>query len=135
MSVYIRPLWHSVRTPPAPAGNNLIYRAGAKRVKKDDLPNPDIFDEEFYIWKCRWLSVPIQNRPHSISETLKVCMPVSVPNIFTLLRLFATFHWASCERSASSLRRLNQYLRCTQSEERLSALALIHSNYDVEIKM
>ena len=57
---------------------------------KNDLPNADIFDEEFYIWKCRWLSVAVQNRPHSISETLKVCMPEIVPNIFTLLRLFAT---------------------------------------------
>ena len=33
MSVYIRPLRHSVRSAPAPAGNNLIYRARAKRVK------------------------------------------------------------------------------------------------------
>ena len=32
MSVYIRPIRHSVRTAPAPAGNNLIYRARAKRV-------------------------------------------------------------------------------------------------------
>ena len=79
----------------------------------------------------------VQNRPHSISETLKVCMPESVPNIFTLLKLFATLPLSSCscERSVSSLRRLNQYLRCTQSEERLSALALIHSNYDVELNV
>ena len=33
MSVYIRPLRHSIHTAPAPEGNNLIYRAGAKRVK------------------------------------------------------------------------------------------------------
>ena len=32
VSVYIRPIRHSVRTAPAPAGNNLIYRARAKRV-------------------------------------------------------------------------------------------------------
>ena len=32
MSVYIRPIRHSVRTAPVPAGNNLIYRARAKRV-------------------------------------------------------------------------------------------------------
>ena len=32
----------------------------------------------------------------------------------------------ACESSASVLRRLNTYLRCTQTEQRLSALALIH---------
>ena len=32
VSVYIRPLRHSVHTAPAPEGNNVIYRAGAKRV-------------------------------------------------------------------------------------------------------
>ena len=27
---------------------------------KDDLPNAEIIDEEFYIWKRRWLSIPLQ---------------------------------------------------------------------------
>ena len=88
----------------------------AVQFYKDDLPNADIIDEEFYIWKQRWLPIPLQNRPQSLSETLKVSTPESVPNIFTLFRLFATLPLSSCscERSASSLRRLNQYLRCTQ---------------------
>lgn len=30
---------------------------------------------------------------------------------------------------------LNNYLRCIQTEERLSALALIHSNYEAEINV
>ena len=38
----------------------------------------------------------------------------------------------SCERSASALRRLNNYLRCLQTEERLSALALVHCNYETQ---
>ena len=41
----------------------------------------------------------------------------------------------SCERSASAHRRLHNYLRCTQTEERLSALALIHLNYESEMKI
>ena len=52
-----------------------------------------------------------------------------------LLKLFATLPLSSCscERSASALRRLNNYLRCTQTEERLSALPLIHSSYEAQI--
>ena len=41
----------------------------------------------------------------------------------------------ACENSASVLRRLNTYLRCTQTEQRLSALALIHMNYEIEISV
>ena len=38
----------------------------------------------------------------------------------------------SCERSASALRRLKNYLRCLQTEERFSALALVHCNYETQ---
>ena len=33
-----------------------------------DLPNADLVDEEFHIWKSRWLSIPKQERP----QTLKI---------------------------------------------------------------
>ena len=101
----------------------------------DDLPNASIIDEEFHLWKSRWLSVPQKDRPQTLSESLRQCCPQSLPNIFVLLKLFATLPLSSCscERSASALRRLNNYLRCTQTEERLSALALIHSNYEAQI--
>ena len=46
VSVYIRPLWHSVHTAPAPAGNNLIYRAGAKRVKTVRTRHIYVIDHE-----------------------------------------------------------------------------------------
>ena len=32
-----------------------------------DLPNASILDEEFHIWKSRWLSVPQKNRPQTLS--------------------------------------------------------------------
>ena len=101
---------------------------------KEDLPNADLVDEEFHIWKSRWLSIPKQDRPKTLSESMKHC-PVSLPNTYTLLKLFATLPLSSCscERSASTLRRLNSYLRCTQTEDRLSALALIHCNYNESI--
>ncbi len=53
-------------------------------------------------------------------ETLKECDANALPNIFTLLKLFATLPLSSCscERSGSSLRRLHNNLRATQTEER-----------------
>ena len=101
----------------------------------DDLPNPLIMDEEFLVWKSKWLSVQAQERPTTLQDCLKQCSQTTLPNIFCLLKLFATLPVSSCscERSASTLRRLNTYLRCTQSEERLSSLALIHCNYGKEI--
>ena len=38
-----------------------------------------------------------------------------------------------CERSASALRRLNNYMRATMGKDRLSCLALLHVHYDVDI--
>ena len=70
-----------------------------------------------------------------LSESLANCNFVSMPNVFTLLKLFATLPLSSCscERSASALRRLNNYMRCTQTKECLTALALIHMNYETKI--
>ena len=103
----------------------------------DDLPNALILDEELHRWKLRWLEVPQQNRPGTLGSTLKQCSSDDLPNIKTLLKLFATLPLSSCscERSASVLRRLNNYLRCTQTAERLSALALIHISYEIDISI
>ena len=38
-----------------------------------------------------------------------------------------------CERSASTLRRLNNFMRASMGKERLSALAMIHIHYDMVI--
>ena len=96
----------------------------------DDLPNATIVDEELSRWKSRWLAVPEKDRPQSLSAALKQCQLDTFPNIFTLLKLFATIPLSSClcERSVSALRRLNNYLWCSQTEERLSALTFVHCN-------
>ena len=101
----------------------------------ENLPKAAVVGEEFHIWKSRWLSVSSEERPQTLTESMKKFCPQRLPNIFTLLKLFATLPLSSCscQRSASALRRLNTYLRCTQTQERLSALALIHSNYDAKI--
>ena len=119
-----------------PASSTECIKA-AIEFYSDDLPNPNVFDEEFEVWKLKWLQAPLQQRPETLSKTLQQCSSASFPNIFTLLKLFATLPLSSCscERSGSSLKRLNNFLRCTQSEERLSALAIIHCNYDFTINV
>ena len=100
-----------------------------------DLPNDSMVDEEFHVWKTKWLAVLSKDRPRTLSACMKNCCRQTLPNIFTLLQLFATLPMTSCscERSASSLRRLNNYMRCTQTEDRLSALGLIHAHYHADI--
>jgi hypothetical protein len=70
--------------------------------------------------------------PQTLSDSLRKCCPQSLPNIFVPLKLFATlssfellFMWeiSICSQTID-------YLRCMQTEERLSALVLIHSNYE-----
>ena len=110
----------------------------AVELYSSDLPDPEVVDEEFSRWKSKWTAVLVSERPASLQDCLKACSPDRFPNLFTLLKLFAVLPLssASCERSASSLRRLNTYLRCSQTEERLTSLALIHadSTTDVDAK-
>ena len=98
---------------------------------EEDLPNSDVVDEEFACWKAKRLSVPAEERPSSLQECLQVCTTGSYPNLTVLLTLFAVLPLSSvsCEQSASALRRLHTYLRCNQTEQRLSSLALIHVHY------
>ena len=81
----------------------------------------------------KWLAMPFEDGPQILSTTLKQF--ASFPNIFTLLKLFATLPLTpcSCERSTSALCRLNNYMRYSQNEQRLTSLTLIHSNYGVQI--
>ena len=68
-------------------------------------------------------------------KALKVCNMDSYPNIYVLLKILGTIAVTSCEceRSGSVLKRLNTYLRASMGQNRLSALALVHFNLDVDI--
>lgn len=59
------------------------------------------------------------------------------PNIFKLLKIACTLQVTSCEceRSASTLRRLNTCMRSSIGEDRMSSLALIHSHYDMVVDL
>ena len=99
------------------------------------LLNVSIPDEELHRWKSMWLEISLNDLPQSLTESLKSYRPDTLPNINELLKIFPTLPYSSCscERSASTLRRLNYYLRSTQTEDRLSALALINIHYETVI--
>ena len=46
----------------------------------DDLPNVDIVDEEFHVWKSQWLAIPVLDRPKTLACAMKQCSPQSLPN-------------------------------------------------------
>ena len=73
---------------------------------------------------------------HALSS-LKACDPDDFPNLYVLLKIAATLPVTSCEceRSINTMRRLNNYMRCTMGESRLSSLAIIHIKYDMLIDL
>jgi len=75
--------------------------------------------------------------PDSCATALKQCDEDEFPNIFTLLKILSPLPVTSCgcERSFSAMRRLNTYMRCTMSENRLASLALMHIHYDMQIDL
>ena len=94
---------------------------------KDDLPSPQLFFAEFERWKMK-----VQARiitADSCAGSLKACGPDDFPNLYILLKIATTLLVISyeCERSISTMRRLNKYMRCTMGESRLSPLAIYHA--------
>ena len=102
---------------------------------KDDLPSPQLFSSEFQRWK-----IMVQNgriAADSCASSLKACDPDDFPNLYMLLKIAATLPVTTCEceRSISTMRRLNNYMRCTMGESRLSSLALMHITYDMPVNL
>ena len=79
--------------------------------------SPNILDEELCRWKTNWQEVQQQDHPETISDTLKL------PHFPT--KLFGTIPSAHAHNY--------NYMRCTESEERPSALTIIHMNYEYDI--
>ena len=105
-----------------------------KSYYKEDLLSVSSFETEFHLWKCKWMSFN-RELPDSPSMALLYAKKDMFPNIHQLLRIVCTLPVTSCEceRSVSVLRRLKTYLRSTMSNERLSGLALMHTNYSMEL--
>ena len=68
----------------------------------------------------------------SCARSLKACGPDDFPNLYILLKIATTLLVISyeCERSISTMRRLNKYMRCTMGESGLSPLAIMHIKYE-----
>ena len=91
-------------------------------------------------WKSKYSDVPYEKLPSSPSSAIKDCDAEIYPNIRILLQLACTIPVTSCEcgRSASALRRLNNYMRSHEiiNGERTSGqLALLHIHYEQQINV
>ncbi|XP_041364202.1 52 kDa repressor of the inhibitor of the protein kinase-like [Gigantopelta aegis] len=87
-------------------------------VYADDMHSPEVFPQELFRWKQRFLPLSPDQRPSmAAAAAMKVCDDDLFPNIFVLLRLCCTIPATSCEceRSASALRRLNTHLRASMT--------------------
>lgn len=102
-----------------------------------DMPSPELFQMELKRWKNRYTSIPTDLRPASPAEAIKDCDPAMFPNISVLLQICCTIPVTSCEceRSASALRRLNNYMRASMGKSRLSYLALLHIHYETPVNL
>lgn len=88
-------------------------------------------------WRHHFRATPNVDLPSTPASALKTINECFFPNITALLRIAGTLPITSCEceRSASCLRRLDNYNRASMTEERRSSLALIHIHYDKNISI
>lgn len=103
----------------------------------NELPSPELLVQEMKRWKAHFQSYSEEDIPKTPAAALKCIDECFYPNISVLLRIAATLPVTSCEceRSASSLRKLDDYNRATMTDERKSSLALIHIHYDENISI
>lgn len=114
-----------------------LFFADVIELYRDDLPSPELFSQELIRWKQFCADLPLDSRPVSLAQTLKLCRKTCFPNIHTLMKLACTVPVTSCEceRSASCLRRLHTFNRASMTQNRLSALALMHIHYDYPVEL
>ena len=101
----------------------------------NDMPSPELFDQELSRWQHKYKSVSAKDRPSDCAAALKECDQMFFPNIYILLQIACTIPVTSCEceRNASTLRRLHNFMRTSMTEDRLTSLALMHIHYKHEI--
>ena len=79
-----------------------------------DLSSPELIQMELKRWKNRYFAIKENERPSSAAGTIKECDRDMFPNLYIiLLQIACTIPATSCEceRSASGLRKLNNYMR------------------------
>ncbi|XP_064471819.1 52 kDa repressor of the inhibitor of the protein kinase-like [Ornithodoros turicata] len=94
---------------------------------------PLLLQAELRLWREKWKTQT--EVPGTAVEALDKCDREVFPLIRTLLQVLATLpvSVASAERSFSTLRRLKSWMRTQMAEERLTALALLHTHRDIAI--
>jgi len=119
--------------------NDVIDIADAVELHADDLPSPELMDQELFRWRAKWgkLWENDEEVPKSCAQAIAECDPITFPNLYVLLQLVCTSTVTSCEceRAASVLRRLHNFMRSSMTEERLTGLALVHENYDFPVSL
>ena len=97
----------------------------------------DTLTSYFFYLHGRYTNILPESRPSTLAAAIKQCDAQLFPNLFILLQIACTLPVTSCEceRSCSTLRRLNTYVRASMGQERLSALALLHISYDKKIDL
>ena len=103
----------------------------------DDLPGPNIFPDEFQVWKQKWRDLPTNELPNTPLTAHTHADVQMFPNINCLLQFMCTLPVTSCEceRSVSVLRRLKTYMRTTMGEDLLTGLGLLHSKYNMPLNL
>ena len=99
----------------------------------DDLPSPELFMQELTRWKFKYLAKSESDRPSTCSSGLLECDK----DLYTLLHIVCTLPVTSCEceRNASALRRLQNFIRAGMTENRLTSLALMHIHYEKDVNL
>ena len=96
------------------------------------LPNPLLFWTELVLYKSNLEMRGSKAIPTNLDEALQEINPSIFPNLITMLKVVKTLPVSSCEaeRSFSTLRRLNTWLRSSIGNAKLSNLAIIHIHRD-----
>ena len=68
----------------------------AAEFYKDDLPCPNLLDEEFRKGKNKWRTEIPSSRPNSVAKLLKICDQSSFPNIYICIIKNCSYH--SCNK-------------------------------------
>ena len=103
----------------------------------DDLPSPELFDQELIRWRDIYVLKAVDQRPKTCASALKECDSNLYPNLSVLLRIACTLPVTSseCECNASVVHRLHNFMRAGMTESPLTSLALMHIYYQHHVDL
>lgn len=113
---------------------NQLFIALSKTFSNDFGPRSDnILRAELHLWYMKISGMNKETK--SPIELLNVCDQNTFPNVFEILKVYATLpvSTSTAERSFSTMKRLKTYLRNSMSENRLNGLASMNIHREVQI--